>query len=104
MKPKSKLLSLLLAICLVAGLMPTAALAAGTDTGKAIQLVDSGTVANISGGQADNIYFGNYQQSSAGSTEPDGTEGVDWIKSDTANKNGQGPYYYICLLYTSRCV
>ena len=34
MKPKSKLLSLLLAICLVAGLMPTAALAAGTDTFK----------------------------------------------------------------------
>ena len=67
MKPKSKLLSLLLAICLVAGLMPTAALAAGTDTGKAIQLVDSGTVANISGGQADNIYFGTYQQSSDGS-------------------------------------
>ncbi|MEQ2443606.1 DUF6273 domain-containing protein [Pseudoflavonifractor sp. CLA-AP-H29] len=71
------------------------AAAPGIDTGKAIQLVDSGTVANISGGQADNIYFGTYQQSSDGSTEPDGTEGVDWIKSDTANKNGQGPYYYI---------
>lgn len=66
MKPKSKLLSLLLAICLVAGLLPTAALAAGTDTGKAIQLVDSGTAANIGGGQADNIYFGTYQQSSDG--------------------------------------
>ena len=71
------------------------AAAPGIDTGKAIQLVDSGTAANISGGQADNIYFGTYQQSSAGSTEPDGTEGVDWIKSDTANKNGQDPYYYI---------
>lgn len=47
--------------------MPTAALAAGTDTGKAIQLVDSGTAANIGGGQADNIYFGTYQQSSDGS-------------------------------------
>ena len=45
----------------------TAALAAGTDTGKAIQLVDSGTAANIGGGQADNIYFGTYQQSSDGS-------------------------------------
>ena len=66
MKPKSKLLSLLLAICLVVGLMPTAAFAAGTDTGKAIQFVDSGTAANISGGQADNIYFGTYQQSSDG--------------------------------------
>ena len=68
MKPKSKLLSLLLAICLVVGLMPTAAFAAGTDTGKAIQFVDSGTAANISGGQADNIYFGTYQQSSDGNS------------------------------------
>lgn len=67
MKPKSRILSLLLAICLVAGLMPTAAFAAGTGTGKAIQLVDSGTAANIGGGQADNIYFGTYQQSSDGS-------------------------------------
>lgn len=60
MKPKQKIISLLLTICLVAGLMPTAAFAAGTDTGKAIQLVDSGTAANISGGQADNIYFGKW--------------------------------------------
>ena len=66
MKPKSKILSLLLAICLVVGLMPTAAFAAGADTGKAIQLVDSGTAANISGGQADNIYFGTYKQSNDG--------------------------------------
>ena len=43
------------------------AAAPGIDTGKAIQLVDSGTAANIGGGQADNIYFGTYQQSSAGS-------------------------------------
>ena len=40
------------------------AAAPGIDTGKAIQLVDSGTAANIGGGQADNIYFGTYQQSS----------------------------------------
>ena len=64
---KKRFLSLLLVICLVAGLMPTAAFAAGTDTGKAIQLVDSGTAANIGGGQADNLYFGTYQQSSDGS-------------------------------------
>ena len=50
--------------------MPTAAFAAGTDTGKAIQLVDSGTAANIGGGQADNIYFGNYFQSSSTTKEP----------------------------------
>ena len=60
MKPKRRIISFLLAICLVAGLMPTAAFAAGTDTEKAIQLVDSGTAANISGGQADNIYFGKW--------------------------------------------
>ena len=67
MKPKSKLLSLLLAICLVAGLMPTAALAAGTDTGKAIQLVDSGTAANIDGYDStdgyDYIYYGTWNDS-----------------------------------------
>ena len=42
MKPKQKIISLLLTICLVAGLVPTAAFAAGTDTGKAIQLGTSG--------------------------------------------------------------
>ncbi len=33
---------------------------------SAIQLLDSGTAANIGGGQADNIYFGTYKQSSDG--------------------------------------
>lgn len=54
----------LLAACLVMALLPTAALA--TDTGKAIQRVSDGA-GNIGGGQADNIYFGTYQQSSDGS-------------------------------------
>ena len=94
-KVKKRILSLMLAICLISAMMPAAVFAAETGTGKAIQLVDSGTAANIVGGQADNIYFGTYQQSSAGSTEPDGTEGVDWIRSDTAIKKNQGPYYYI---------
>ena len=85
----------LLCLALLVGLLPSAAFAAGTDTGKAIQLVDSGTAANIGGGQADNIYFGTYQQRNAGSTKPGGTEGVDWIKSDTATYQEQGPYYYI---------
>lgn len=84
MKPKSKLLSLLLTICLVVGLMPTAALAAGTDTGKAIQLVDSGTAANIGGGQADNIYFGTYQQSSDGSGGYN-TDPIKWRVLENAN-------------------
>ena len=67
MKPKIRITSFLLALCLVVGLLPATAFAVGTDTGKAIQLVDSGTAANISGGQADSVYFGTYQQSSNGS-------------------------------------
>ena len=68
MKPKIRITSFWLAICLVVGLLPTTAFAAGTDTGKAIQLVDSGAAANISGGQADSVYFGTYQQSSDGNS------------------------------------
>ena len=61
MKPKSKLLSLLLAICLVVGIMPTAAFAANND--KAIQLGAS----NISGYDSTNgydyIYYGEWDNS-----------------------------------------
>ena len=53
MKPK-RIISLLLAICLVAGLMPTVAFATGSD--KAIM---RGTE-HLQGAQADNIYFGNW--------------------------------------------
>ena len=62
MKPKIRITSFWLAICLVVGLLPIPAFAVGTDTGKAIQLVDNGTAANISGRQADSVYFGTYQQ------------------------------------------
>ena len=84
MKPKSKLLSLLLTICLVAGLMPTAALAAGTDTGKAIQLVDSGTAANIDGYDStdgyDYIYYGTWNGSP-----------IKWrVLDDQTNTGGAG--------------
>lgn len=86
MKSKRKVLSLLLALCLVVGLIPTLALAAGTDTGKAIQLVDSAAAANIGGKQADNIYFGTYKQSSNGS----GSYNTDPIKWRVlSNANGQ---------------
>ena len=68
------------------GLIPTLALAAGTDTGKAIQLVDSAIAANIGGKQADNIYFGTYKQSSNGS----GSYNTDPIKWRVlSNVNGQ---------------
>ena len=64
MKPKRKILSLLLVICLVVGLLPTSALAAGTDTGKAIQIGAS----NISGYDSmnnsyDYIYYGTWNSS-----------------------------------------
>ncbi len=86
MKPKRRILSLLLVLCLVVGLIPTLALAAGTDTGKAIQLVDSAAAANIGGKQADNIYFGTYKQSSNGS----GSYNTDPIKWRVlSNANGQ---------------
>ncbi|MEE0767265.1 MAG: DUF6273 domain-containing protein [Christensenellales bacterium] len=58
----------LLAACLVMALLPTAALAAGT--GKAIQRVSSASADNISGGQADNVYFGNYFQSNGSAKDP----------------------------------
>ena len=60
MKPK-RIISFLLAICLVAGLMPTVAFATGSD-----KVIMRGTK-HLQGGQADNIYFGTYQQSSDGS-------------------------------------
>ena len=63
MKPK-RIISFLLAICLVAGLMPTVAFATGSD--KAIML---GTE-HLQGAQADNIYFGNYFQSNGATKEP----------------------------------
>lgn len=86
MKLKRRILSLLLALCLVVGLIPTLALAAGTDTGKAIQLVDSAAAANIGGKQADNIYFGTYKQSSNGG----GSYNTDPIKWRVlSNANGQ---------------
>ncbi len=58
----------LLAVCLVMAMLPTAALAA--DTGKAIQLVSEGSAGNLGGGQADNVYFGNYYQSNDITEEP----------------------------------
>ena len=86
MKPKFKIISLFLVLCLAAGLMPVVTLAAAADTGKAIQLADSGTAANIGGGQADNIYFGTYRQSSNGSGGYN-TDPVKWRV--LANESGK---------------
>ena len=61
-------IGVLLAVCLVMAMLPTAALA--VDTGKAIQLVVGGSADNIGGKQADNIYFGTYFQSNGSTKEP----------------------------------
>ena len=74
----------LLAACLVMALLPAAALA--TDTGKAIQRVSSGSADNIGGKQADNIYFGTYQQSSNGSGGYN-TDPIKWrVLSNTGGR------------------
>lgn len=72
----------LLAACLVMALLPTAALATGT--GKAIQRVSNGSAGNIDGGQADNVYFGTYQQSSNAS----GGYNIDPVKWRVLSNTG----------------
>ena len=77
---KKRIFSTLLALCMLLCLMPTGVFAAGTDTGKAIQLVDSGTAANISGGQNDNIYFGTWAK-----------EPIKWrVLDNQTNTGGSG--------------
>ena len=61
MKPKSKLLSLLLAICLVAGLMPTTAFAADGD--KTIMPGTSGISGYDGTNGYDYIYYGTWNSS-----------------------------------------
>lgn len=75
MKQKRRFISFLVAVCLLVGMIPTVAIAA--ETGKAIQLVNSGSAANISGSQEDSIYFGTYRQSSNGSGSYN-TDPVKW--------------------------
>ena len=58
----TRFFSLLLALVMVAGLMPMTQVAYAAGTDKAIQLVESATAANIAGGQESIIYFGNYNQ------------------------------------------
>ena len=60
---------------------------ADTNTGKAIQLVKDGAAANISGGQASNIYFGTYKQSSDGNNGYN-TDPIKWrvLANNTSSK------------------
>ncbi|MBQ2679287.1 MAG: hypothetical protein IJF98_03725 [Firmicutes bacterium] len=74
---KKNIFAILLATVMCLGVMLMPAFGAGT--GKAIQLVQNGSAPNITGCQASNIYFGNYNQS--------GVQPVKWRV--LANKNKQ---------------
>ena len=74
-------------------MLPTVAFAAGAENDKAIQLVDSGTAANISGGQNDNIYFGTWDE-----------EPIKWRVLDDQTNTGESGLFLLsdALLGTGR--
>ena len=90
---KKRILSILLALCMLFCLVPTTAFAAGAENDKAIQLVDSGTAANISGGQNDNIYFGTWDE-----------EPIKWRVLDDQTNTGESGLFLLsdALLGTGR--
>ena len=94
-KFSSRFLSVLLCIALLLSYAPFSSLTAyalDIPTEKNITFGAS----HITGAQQSNVYFGNYQQSSLGNTEPtNGTEGIDWIKSSLGQINDCGAYYSI---------
>ena len=59
-KMKKRVLSLLVATCLISAMMPATVFAEGTDTGKAIQLGTSGIAGYDSAAGYDYIYFGSW--------------------------------------------
>ena len=84
MKAK-KLLSIFLALALVLGLAPAMSVPAhAAGTNKAIQLVEGGSAANISGAQASNVYFGNYKQTSDGGSGYN-VDPIKWRVLENAN-------------------
>ena len=90
---KKRILSILLGLCMAACMLPTVAFAAGAENDKAIQLVDSGTAANISGGQNDNIYFGTWDE-----------EPIKWRVLDDQTNTGESGLFLLsdALLGTGR--
>ena len=90
---KKRILSILLCLCMAACMLPTVAIAAGAENDKAIQLVDSGTAANISGGQNDNIYFGTWDE-----------EPIKWRVLDDQTNTGESGLFLLsdALLGTGR--
>lgn len=73
MKPKRKILSLLLAICLVVRLMPTTAFA--ENNGRAIQLCASALNENVNTENAATIYFGKNDTDQPGAWRAIGYDG-----------------------------
>ena len=59
-KVKKRILSLMMAVCLISAMMPTVTFAEGTGTGKAIQLGTSGIAGYDSAAGYDYIYFGSW--------------------------------------------
>ena len=101
--------AVLLSAALMISTVSQTAFAAGADTGKAIQLVDGGTAANISDGQASSVYFGTYPQNSAGSggyhTDPNAagmemSTGTNMTLLAQSGQNGQLPIPCLILLAT----
>ena len=90
---KKRILSILLCLCMAACMLPTVAFAAGAENDKSIQLVDSGTAANISGGQNDNIYFGTWDE-----------EPIKWRVLDDQTNTGESGLFLLsdALLGTGR--
>ena len=84
MKPKRRIISFLLAICLVAGLVPTAAFAAGTDTGNAIQLGTSGISGYDSTNGYDYIYYSTWDSSA-----------IKWRVLDTKTNTGESGLFLL---------
>lgn len=88
---KKRFLSLLLVICLVAGLMPTAVFAAGTDTGKAIQLGTSGISGYDSTNGYDYIYFGSWTAQDTYTT----TGPIKWRVLDDLTNTGESGLFLL---------
>lgn len=94
MKQK-RILALLLTLVMTFSLLPSFSVAVSAAEGETAKNITLGTAA-LKGAQQSNIWFGNYQQSSLGNTEPtEGIEGVDWIFNVSNNNGYEGPYYKI---------
>jgi len=82
-----KLLSIAMTLALILTLAPTFAL-----TASAVE-IESGATSGLAVG--DTVYFGVYPQRDLGTSQPTGTEGVDWIKADDGKNGGTMHYYAI---------